>query len=128
MYKILVVEDDDLMQKVLREILAIDGYEFFLCADGRSALKSIPEEKPDLVMLDMNLPDMTGLDICRTIKADAKTKHIPVIILTGESREIATRVEGLELGADDYLFKPINAKVLLSRINSILKLSAKPTK
>ena len=119
-YKIGLVEDDVLMQKMLSQALKAEGYDSVLCPDGADALERLPREKPDLVLLDVNLPDMDGHEICRRLKGDSATKAIPVLMLTGEAREIGSRVRALELGADDYLFKPISPKVLLARIRSIL--------
>ncbi|MEI7529053.1 MAG: response regulator [Elusimicrobiota bacterium] len=127
MYRILSVEDDPMMQKLLQTALVAAGYEFRLSEDGRSALAAALSEKPDLILLDVNLPDMTGIEICRALKAEPKTRHIPVLMLTGEAREIVTRVEGLDVGAEDYMFKPISPRVLIARISSILKQAAKPT-
>ena len=116
-----------MMQKLLQTALVAAGYEFRLSEDGRSALAVALSEKPDLILLDVNLPDMTGIEICRALKAEPKTRHIPVLMLTGEAREIVTRVEGLDVGAEDYMFKPISPRVLIARISSILKQAAKPT-
>lgn len=127
MYRILSVEDDPIMQKVLQTALVAAGYEFRLSPDGRNAMPMALAEKPDLILLDVNLPDMSGIEICRALKAEPKTRHIPVIMLTGEAREIVTRVEGLDGGAEDYLFKPISPRVLIARISSIIKQTVKPT-
>ena len=79
-----------------------------LSRNGAGALAIAIAEKPDLIILDINLPDMNGMDVCRALKAEAKTRHIPVVMLTGEAREVVNRVEGLDIGAEDYLFKPIS--------------------
>lgn len=121
MYRIAVVEDDSMMQKVLRAMFEANDCELRMWGDGRSALKELAGQKPDLVILDVNLPDMTGHDVCRSLKADPKTKAIPVLMLTGEARELQNRVNALELGADDYLFKPISPRVLVARVTSILR-------
>lgn len=128
MYRILAVEDDTLMQRLLKDTLVAGGYEFRLSADGRGALPAALSEKPDLILLDVNLPDMTGIDVCRALKADSGTRHIPVLMLTGEAREVVTRVEGLDVGAEDYMFKPVSPRVLLARIGAILKQTSKPTR
>ena len=127
MYRILSVEDDPMMQKLLQTALVAAGFECRLSTDGRGALAAALSEKPDLILLDVNLPDMTGIEICRALKAEPKTRHIPVLMLTGEAREVVTRVEGLDVGAEDYMFKPISPRVLIARISSILKQAAKPT-
>ena len=127
MYRILSVEDDPLMQKLLKDTLTLGGYEFFLSPDGRGALPAAISAKPDLILLDVNLPDTTGIEVCRALKAEPKTRHIPVLMLTGEAREVVTRVEGLDAGAEDYMFKPMSPRVLMARIAAILKQSVKPT-
>lgn len=127
MYRILSVEDDPMMQKLLRTALVAAGYEFSLSPDGGGAVPLALAEKPDLILLDVNLPDMTGIEVCRALKAEPGTRHIPVLMLTGEAREIATRVEGLDVGAEDYMFKPISPRVLIARIGAILKQAVRPT-
>ena len=126
MYRILIVEDDVMMQRVLRDTLKPEGFEVLVCGEGETALKLAPRDKPDLVVLDMNLPGMSGLDVCRALKANAATRHIPVLILTGEAKETSLRVESLDSGADDYLFKPLGGKALLARVRSILKIASRP--
>lgn len=128
MYRIAAVEDDSLMQKTLESIVSLEGFEFVLYPDGNTALANAHADRPDLILLDMHLPDMTGHEICRRLKADARTQHVPVVMLTGEARELESRVKGLEAGAEDYLFKPIGAKVLIARIRSILKVAGKPAR
>lgn len=120
MYRIAVVEDDPLMWKMLTEALRAEGFECVLCADGAGALARIPKERCDLVILDINLPDMDGHEICRRLKADALTRLIPVIMLTGEARTLDSRLRGLDGGAEDYLLKPISPRVLIARVRSIL--------
>lgn len=127
MYRILAVDDDPIMQQLLQATLQAEGYEFLLSQNGANVLPMAIAEKPDLIVLDVNLPDMSGMDVCRALKAEAKTRDIPVVMLTGEAREVVSRVEGLDLGAEDYLFKPISPRMLVSRIKSLLKLTTKPT-
>ena len=100
MYRILIVADDPMMQKLLQTILVSAGYEFRLSPDGRGAIPMAIADKPDLILLDVNLPDRTGIEICRALKAEPKTRHIPVLMLTGEAREVISRVEGLDVGAE----------------------------
>lgn len=126
MYTLLIVEDDPLMQRVLRDMLRPEGFEIRICPDGLCALKAAPQDKPDLVLLDVHLPDMNGFEVCKALKADPRTKHIPVLMLTGEARETLQRVEGLDLGAEDYLFKPVGRQVLVSRIQSLLRITTRP--
>ena len=125
-YRIEIVEDDAMVRQVLRDMLKPEGFEVVACPDGASGLEAAGRDKPDLIVLDVNLPDLLGTEVCRRLKADPKTRHIPVLMLTGEAREVVQRVEGLDAGAEDYLFKPIGAKVFIARINSILKSSTRP--
>lgn len=126
MHRVMIVEDDTMVQEVFREILTLAGFEVIIYSDGQSGLRGAARDKADIILLDMNLPDISGMEICRSLKADPQTKHIPVLILTGEAREVASRVGGLDVGAEDYLFKPISPNVLVSRIRSILKVATKP--
>ena len=127
MYRILVVEDSPIMRQLLSNLLGGAGYECILATTVASGLKSCAKNKPDLIMLDVNLPDGNGIDLCRTLKSDPAARHIPVLLLTGEAREVESRVNGFEAGAEDYVMKPFNAKELLSRLKSILHTSARPT-
>lgn len=121
MYRILAVEDDAIMANMLQHVMRAESFEFFTCAQGGAALDLAVKEKPDVILLDIHLPDMDGHEVCRRLKADPRVRHIPVLMLTGEARAVESRVKGLDLGAEDYLFKPISPKVLVSRIKSILK-------
>lgn len=120
MYRIGVVEDDVLMQKMLLLAFQAEGLECVLCPDGASALKRLPQERPDLILLDVDLPDIDGHEICRRLKGDPFARSIPVVMLTGVARGLTQRVRGLEFGAEDYLFKPISPKVLIARIYAII--------
>ena len=121
MYKVGIVEDEEIMQKVLIAMLKSDGYAVVVYPDGRSALDKLASESLDFVILDVNLPDMSGHDVCRALKGDPRTRRIPVLMLTGEARDLELRVAGLDAGADDYMFKPVGPKVLLPRIRALLK-------
>lgn len=128
MFRVMVVEDDSMLSKLLHTILKSDGYEVVVYNSGLSALAAAPEDKPDIILLDVNLLDTNGHDVCRGIKADTRTRHIPVLMMTGEARELESRVQGLECGAEDYMFKPVSTKVLLARIKSILAVTNRPTR
>ena len=121
MHRIAIVEDDMIMQGVLKAMLEHAGFEVVIFQDGAEALAAIPAVRPDFIILDVNLPDMTGHDICRRLKQHPVLRDVPTIMLTGEARDLQQRVSGLEAGADDYLFKPIGPKVLLARIKALLK-------
>lgn len=127
MYKIMVVEDDPVMRKMLSQSLAAEGYESIFAFGAAEALKTCLQERPDLILLDVNLPDGSGIDVCRRLKSDVKLRHIPVLILTGEASSVDCRVEGLEAGADDYVLKPCGVKELMARLKGILMAGVRPT-
>ena len=117
---ILVVEDEKDLLDVLVYNLKASGYEVISSSDGAGVVEMVREHLPDLVLLDLMLPEASGLDLCRTLKADPKTKSIPVIMVTAKGEEI-DRVVGFELGADDYVVKPYSTRELLLRIHVILR-------
>ncbi|MEQ8248907.1 MAG: response regulator [Alphaproteobacteria bacterium] len=119
-HTILVIDDDDAVRLTLERFLTHHGFEPVLAADGEAGLTRLGNEKVDLVILDLNLPGMDGLDIAREIRSRGDT---PIIMLTGRADEI-DRIVGLEIGADDYLTKPFNARELVARIRAVLKRSA----
>ena len=118
--KILIVEDDDDIAELVRYNLVKDGFRPVTVPSGEEALERLKTELSDLVLLDLMLPGIDGLDVCREIKAIDKLRGIPVIMLTakGEESDIVT---GLELGADDYIVKPFSPKVVIARIRSVLR-------
>lgn len=128
MYKAIAVEDDYLLQKMLPAALKAEGFECTICPDGESTLELVASMRPDFVILDVNLPDIDGHEVCRRLKADARTRAIPIVMLTGEARDLDLRVRGLEAGAEDYLFKPLSTKVLAARMRSILQSAGRPRK
>lgn len=117
---ILIVEDEEDILELVAYNLTKEGFRVKGVLTGEDALKKATKESPDLILLDLMLPGLDGLDVCRTLKSDPETKHIPVIMLTakGEESDIIT---GLELGADDYLTKPFSPKVLIARIRAVLR-------
>ena len=117
MEKILVVEDEKEIVKLLKYNLEKAGYELVVAQDGESGLALFKKSKPDLVILDLMLPKMDGLEVCKQIRRDSKT---PIIMLTAK-REEMDRVLGLELGADDYLTKPFSVRELAARIKTVLR-------
>ena len=120
MSKILVVDDDLKIQMVIRIMLEKNGYEVKCVSSGLEAFQELDSYNPDLIMLDVMMPGMDGYEVCRKLKANEKTKQIPVIMLTalgmGEDFEKA-----LENGADWYIVKPFNSRQLLSRVSMLLK-------
>jgi len=122
--QILVVEDDEDILELVRYNLAKEGYGAEGATTGEDALKMVKAKMPSLVILDLMLPGLNGLEICKTLKRDFKTQHIPIIILTAKGEE-ADIVTGLELGADDYMTKPFSPRVLLARVRAVLRRKAK---
>lgn len=119
--QILVVDDEASIRELLSFNLKKNGYSVETAADGREALEKAPQA--DLVLLDLMLPEVDGLEVCRRLKADPQTSGIPIIMLTAKAEEI-DRVLGLELGADDYVVKPFSMRELLARVKAVLRRSA----
>jgi len=117
---LLVVEDDEDILELVAYNLAKAGYRVTKAATGREALARVAEEPPDLVVLDLMLPETDGTEVCRRLKGDANTSAIPVVMLTAKGEE-SDVVAGLELGADDYITKPFSPQVLLARIRAVLR-------
>ncbi len=119
--RIMIVEDEESIQELIKYNLQREGYLVPVCCEnGESALESAVTYKPDLILLDLMLPGVDGLTVCKNLKADPVTKHIPVIMLTAKSEE-SDVVIGLELGADDYITKPFSPKILTARIRAVLR-------
>ena len=119
---ILVVEDDLDIRELISFNLQNEGHQVFEAKDGEAGIDKAREKLPDLILLDLMLPGIQGLDVCRIIKSDQETKEIPIIMVTalGQEEDI---VKGLETGADDYITKPFSIKVLIARVNAVLKRS-----
>ncbi len=118
--KILIVEDDEDIVELIRYNLDKDGFRAVGVTKGEEAIKRLQSESFDLVLLDLMLPGIDGLEVCRKLKADELLRSVPIIMLTakGEESDIIT---GLELGADDYIVKPFSPKVVIARIRSVLR-------
>jgi phosphate regulon transcriptional regulator PhoB len=123
--KILVAEDEQDVLQLVASNLKSAGYQVLKAEDGESALEQARNALPSLVVLDLMLPGMSGLEVCKVLKSDAATKPIPVIMLTAKAEEV-DRIVGLELGADDYVTKPFSPRELVLRIRSILRRAAVP--
>ena len=119
---ILVVEDDLDIRELISFNLQNEGHQVFEAKDGEAGIDKAREKLPDLILLDLMLPGIQGLDVCRIIKSDQETKETPIIMVTalGQEEDI---VKGLETGADDYITKPFSIKVLIARVNAVLKRS-----
>jgi len=115
--KILVVDDEPQIVKVLKAYLEKGGYAVVTAADGTTALSAFRREKPDFLILDLNLPGMDGLELCKTIR---RSSDIPILMLTARVEE-ADRLIGLELGADDYVIKPFSPREVVARVKTILR-------
>ncbi|HEX2993456.1 MAG TPA: response regulator transcription factor [Anaerolineales bacterium] len=115
--RILVVDDEPAVTDLLAYNLRKALYEVFTAADGRTALKLAHECKPDLILLDLMIPEVDGLDVCRELR---KTSNVPIIMITARGEEI-DRVVGLEIGADDYVTKPFSVRELTARIKAVLR-------
>jgi two-component system phosphate regulon response regulator PhoB len=120
MARILVVEDEQDLQRVLEYNLRQAGHEPISALRGRDAFDLVRTRRPDAIILDLMLPDISGTEICRALKADPATRTIPVIMLTARGEEI-DRVVGFELGADDYVVKPFSVRELLLRVQAVLR-------
>lgn len=120
MARILVIEDEQDLQQVLAYNLRLAGHMVNSALRGNEGLNLAQTQPPDLILLDLMLPDLSGLEICKTLKADAATRHIPILMLTAKGEEI-DRVLGFELGAEDYVTKPFSVRELLLRIQAILR-------
>lgn len=118
--KILVVEDEKNILELLKYNLEQEGYKVLTAVRGDLGVELARKEKPDLVLLDLMLPVMDGLEICKVLKQDYKTASMPIIMLTAKGEE-SDKVIGLELGADDYMTKPFSPRELLARIKSVLR-------
>lgn len=118
--RILVVDDEEDILELVRFNLAREGYDVICTVSGEETLKISGKEHPDLILLDLMLPGMDGLEVARILKNDSSTKEIPIIMLTAKGEE-ADIVTGLELGADDYVTKPFSPRILLARVRAILR-------
>ena len=118
--RILVVDDEEDLLELISFNLTKEGYRVTTVASGEAAINEARALQPDLIVLDLLLPKVDGLNVCKTLKSDAKTSNIPIVMLTAKSEE-ADVVTGLELGADDYITKPFSPRVLLARLRSVLR-------
>jgi len=118
--KILIVEDEKDIIKMLEYNLKKEGFKVIDARDGEDALDLAVREYPDLILLDLMLPGIDGLEVCKALKRESKTSSIPIIMLTAKSQE-SDKVVGLELGADDYITKPFSPRELIARIKAVLR-------
>ncbi|PYJ92845.1 MAG: DNA-binding response regulator [Verrucomicrobia bacterium] len=117
---ILIIEDESDVADLLTLNLRKAGFRISTAADGASGLQKARDDRPDFIVLDLMLPKMSGLEVCRILKSDTATRHIPILMLTAKAEEI-DRIVGLEFGADDYVTKPFSPREVVLRIKAILR-------
>jgi len=118
--RILAVDDEEDILELVRFNLDREGYQVICASSGNDCLKTAQSERPDLLVLDLMLPDIDGLEITKILKNDPRTKDIPIVMLTAKGEE-ADIVTGLELGADDYMTKPFSPRILVARVKAVLR-------
>ncbi len=123
--KILVIEDEEAIQELLQLYLKREGYAVQTAEDGETGLRQASQERYDLLLLDLMLPRVDGLEICRALRSKPQTADLPIIMLTAKGEE-ADRIVGLEMGADDYITKPFSPREVMARIKALLRRVEKP--
>lgn len=123
--RVLVVEDEPNIVESLSFLVRQAGYNILIARDGLSAVRTLEEHVPDLILLDVMLPRMDGFDVCKTIRADERLSHIPIIMLSAKGKDLDRR-KGLELGANDYLTKPFSTREVIAKIKDYLE-ESEPT-
>jgi len=118
--KLLIVEDEEDLRVVLQYSLQKEGFEVYTTPSGREAVELCKSQKPDLIILDLNLPDMSGIDVCTVIRNNPAISNMAILMLTAKTQE-QDRVKGFEVGADDYVLKPFSTKELILRIKALLR-------
>ena len=119
--RILIVDDEKVNLDVLGRFLAPERYQVITASDGEKALQAITREKPDLILLDVMMPGLGGLEVCKRVKSSPATLFLPVVLVTGLANT-EDRVKGTEAGADDFLTKPVNKEELVTRVKSLLRI------
>src|SRR5438093_9648754 len=120
MERVLIVDDDPDILRLVSYNLTQAGFDVATAPTGRKALEAVQKQPPDLIILDLMLPDVDGMEVCRTLRQRDNSRRIPIVMLTARSEEI-DRVIGFELGADDYVMKPFSPRELVLRVKSILR-------
>ena len=123
--KILVIEDEKDIQDLLQHYLKREGYGVEIATDGETGLRKASKERFDLILLDLMLPQVDGLEICRSLRSRPQTADLPIIMITAKAEE-ADRIVGLELGADDYITKPFSPREVLARVKALFRRVEKP--
>jgi DNA-binding response OmpR family regulator len=119
--KLLMIEDDEQLRLVVSRYLRRKDWEFHEAADGAEGLAKAAQLQPEIILLDIQLPDLEGWEVCRKLKADAATANIPVVMVSGNLNTAEDKARGLEVGADDFLAKPFDLTELVLRMDGILK-------
>ncbi len=127
MKKIIVVDDEKDVLDLVRRILLRGGFEVITASDGKEGLAKVYSEAPDLMILDINMPEMDGWEVCRKIRGDPLYKHLPIIMLTVRRRK-EDQLKGLDLGGDEYITKPFYPTELLARVKTVLERSSSSSK
>jgi two-component system phosphate regulon response regulator PhoB len=122
--RVLVVDDEEDLLELIRYNLGKEGYQVRCVATGELAIQEARAQLPDVILLDLMLPAVDGLAVCKVLKGDARTQNIPIVMVTAKTEE-ADVVTGLELGADDYITKPFSPRVLLARVRAVLRRKVK---
>ncbi len=117
---ILIIEDDESIQELVRYHLRREGYQVFSASAASEALELTNKKAPDLILLDLMLPDLDGLSLCKVLRSQSKTRETPIVMLTAKDAE-SDMVAGLEVGADDYIVKPFSPRVLIARLRAVLR-------
>jgi len=117
--RILVVDDEIYIVHILDFSLGMEGYEVITALDGEQALERLKKDRPDLIVLDIMMPKLDGYEVCKAIKSNPETRHIPVILLSAKGRNVDQKM-GYDVGADDYITKPFSPRKLVERINQLL--------
>jgi two-component system alkaline phosphatase synthesis response regulator PhoP len=123
--KILIIEDEKDILELLQLYLKRDGYDVHIAKDGEAGLRKASRERYDLILLDLMLPQVDGLEICRNLRSHPQTSQVPIIMITAKTEE-SDRIVGLEMGADDYITKPFSPREVLARIKAIFRRLEKP--
>ena len=116
--RVLVADDTESVRSLFERLLSTDGHEVVSAPDGRAALDAIQRERPDVILLDVEMPGMDGLEVCRRLKADPATRLTPVVMVTGQT-DLSDRIRGIEAGADEFLSKPVHPQELRVRVRSL---------
>lgn len=122
---VLVIDDEKDLIELVRYNLERDGFDVMTAVDGRSGLQIATRHRPDLIVLDVMMPGMDGMEVCRQLRSDERTQRLPIIMLTARAAE-SDRIDGLEIGADDYVTKPFSPRELGARVRAILRRTSPP--